>query len=176
LSDYRNVSIVPVLSKVVKILIRDQILSFVDSHSLLSPFQSGFRKNHSYVTALLKITEDISIGKDNRNLTLLTAFDFSKAFDSLDHNILCHKLKVIYRFSPRVCSFIKSFLCNRIQMVKVKNCLSNPLSVTSGVPQGSVIGPLLFSSSLMNCLTIVPIAKSICMQMKHLYIYQNQLI
>jgi len=93
---------------------------------------------------LLKVTDNIARELDMGNFTALTLLDFSKAFDSLDYNILCNKLNSIFRFSPRVCNFIRSFLNGRSQAVKVNNNYSSPLNILSGITQGSVTGPLFF--------------------------------
>jgi len=145
LGDFRWITIVPVLSKIFEHPIRNQLLGFIDSNCFLNNYQSGFRNRHSCISALPKITDDISTEMDNNKFTILTCLDFSKAFDSLDHLILCNKLNSSFNFSPRICSFIYSFLHNRSQCVKFNNSLSSFSNIVSGVPQGSVIGPLLFS-------------------------------
>lgn len=145
LGDFRPISLLCFLSKTLERVVYEQMVLFIDSNRLLNPFQSGFRTGHSTQTALLKLTDDIRLGKDKRLLTALILFDFSKAFDSVCHATLLSKL---YRlgFSINVLKWIGSYLAGRSQAVKDNDgSLSSFLPLNKGVPQGSVLGPLLFS-------------------------------
>lgn len=144
-SDYRPISILSVLSKVFESLLSKQITDYLCRNELLSPYQSGFRAGHSCKTAVLKVIDDIRIQYDNGNATLMCFLDFSKAFDKVDHSLLCEKLKHNYGFTDTAIMLMNDYLTGRTQKVVIGNKESCLKSVTSGVPQGSVLGPLLFS-------------------------------
>lgn len=122
----------------------EQVVGHLDRKSLLYPFQSGFRTNHSCSTAMVKIMDDIRLNFDNGDLTILCLLDFSKAFDRVDHHILCCKLRHYFGFSHRAVNLIKDYLSNRLQRVVVGSNQSGLKDVQSGVPQGSILGPILF--------------------------------
>jgi Reverse transcriptase (RNA-dependent DNA polymerase) len=145
MSDYRPISVLPALSKAIEFIMKRQINSHLANRGLLSNYQSGFREYHSTSTALLKITNDLLMATDKKLVSLLVLLDFSKAFDSVNHHLLCSKLSDQFGFATSAVRLIMSYLSDRSQCVWADGSASNVLSVTSGVVQGSVLGPLLFS-------------------------------
>ena len=116
------------------------MIDFLETNHLLCNEQHGFRRNLSTETALLKVTNKIYENIESKKISLLLLLDLSKAFDSVHHSILMTKLAKV-----KVDSFwVDSYLSDRKQSVKIGSTCSSPLDVTFGVPQGSILGPLLF--------------------------------
>lgn len=143
-TEYRPISILPFLSKVLERLVHSQISKYLSSHDLLNPFQSGFRPGHSTVSTLVKITDDIRLSMDNRNLTILTLLDFSNAFNTVDFDILLAILRSI-NISPTVLDWFHSYLFGRRQRIRLEEKFSSWCDAIAGVPQGGVLSPLLFA-------------------------------
>lgn len=141
--DLRPITIIPTLSKVLEKIIQVQIYDYVTVNNIISPLQSGFRKGHSTTTVLTDMLDNILRSLDNGYATVLIFLDFSKAFDTIDHSLLCAKLRY-YGFDNTSVNFFESYLNNRSQSVVMDNNCSNSCTITSGVPQGSVLGPILF--------------------------------
>lgn len=139
------VLLLPFLSKVFERILHNQISSFINSNNLLTNKQSGFRAGHSCLTALTDVIEGIRNEIDKGHVSLLVLLDHSKAFDTVDHRILLQKLEKFMHFSPYSLNLIRSYLCERSQYVDVQGFQSGSLLVERGVPQGSILGPLLFS-------------------------------
>lgn len=144
-NQYRPIAILSYISKVFEHLINKQIRDHLLANSLLSNFQSGFRSDHSCLTALQKVSEDLRNNMDGNLISILVLLDHSKAFDSVDHDILCIKLDNFFNFSPHSTNLIKSYLSSRSQFVVIGTQQSKALNVSRGVPQGSILGPLLYS-------------------------------
>lgn len=145
LKDFRPISLLSSLSKALESILSKQITNYLNANNFLVDYQSGFRKNHSTESALLHVSDSIRVSTDKKLMTALLLLDFSKAFDTINHNLLLYKLAHNFNFSNSSISLIKSYLSNRQQSVFADNVLSNRLVVKAGVPQGSILGPLLFS-------------------------------
>lgn len=143
-NDFRPISILPCLSKVLEKVIAKQICSHLHQQSLLYPLQSGFRAEHSCSTAMVNVLNDIRIKFDEGYVTLLCLLDFSKAFDTVNHELLCWKLRRYFNFSSSATRLLKSFLTDRLQKVIIAGKSSVFKPVEQGVPQGSILGPILF--------------------------------
>jgi hypothetical protein len=156
--DFRPISFLPILSKAFEKLIYDQVSNFLKHHNILDNFQSGFRHRHSTTTALVKITDDIRKSMDKKELTVLVLLDFSKAFDSIDKDILAAKLQGM-GFSSSTTNWITSYLSDRKQKVVDNDLCSQWAEVSRGVPQGSILGPLLFSLYINDCPSVIKSCK-----------------
>ena len=141
ISNYRPISLLPVLSKILERIIADQLMIYLESNKLLSNTQHGFRPKLSTETALLKVSDAIYSNIENKKISLLLLLDLSKAFDSVNHNILLNKCINLNIDT----NWLKSYLNNRYQLVRSGNNLSEKLPISFGVPQGSILGPILFS-------------------------------
>ena len=133
-----------VLSRALEKVIKKQVLSFLTNNHILNPNQHGFVKSKSCATCLLELMEYVTTCKDNGHSVLVIYFDISKAFDCVPHKRLISRLKAIGIRDPLL-SWFRSFLCGRTQAVRLGDKTSSVKSVTSGVIQGSVLGPLLFN-------------------------------
>ena len=142
--NYRPISNLTFISKLIERLVYSQLFNFLEQHKLLPKFQFGFRKYHSTETAVLKVISDIAMAADAGEVTLLGLLDMSAAFDTVDHSILVNRLETSFGFSGSVLSWLESFLSRRTQQVVFNNTVSDVAEVRTGVPQGSVLGPLLF--------------------------------
>ena len=144
LKNYRPVSNLSFLSKITEKVVLKQLLLYLNSHDLISHSQSAYRAAHSTETALLKVTNDILSALDGGDVSVLTLLDLSAAFDTIDHVTLLSRLNILYGISGPVLAWFESYLTGRTQAVLVDGQMSVPASLSSGVPQGSVLGPILF--------------------------------
>ncbi len=152
--NYRPVSLLPVISKVLEKIVHKRLYSFLTKKLLLYDSQFGFRNNHSTIDAILEFVGKVIKGFERGEYTLAVFLDLSKAFDSLEHSTLLEKL---YNFGIRGIAhdWFKSYLQNRKMYVKYNNNSSETQEVNFGVPQGSVLGPLLYimlTNDLAMCL------------------------
>ena len=142
-SNYRPISVLSCINKIFEKLLAKRIYSFLEKQKILYEFQYGFRTGHSTTHALIEITDRIKLAINNNELMCGIFLDLSKAFDTVNHNILLSKLDH-YGFRGPVHNLLKSYLTNRKQYVKIGNYKSEFRQINCGVPQGSVLGPLLF--------------------------------
>ena len=140
ISDYRPISILPILSKVFERVILEQLFNFIEENSVYAKTQSGFRKGHSCAYMLLKLKDDIIKAMNNGDVSICVAADYSKAFDTIKYDEL---LKHLYQlnFSKSFLKIIHSYLHNRKQYVQFDDKKSRTETIQAGVPQGSILGP-----------------------------------
>ena len=143
--NYRPVSNLNFISKILERVVAVQLQTHLDEAGILTAFQSAYRKHHSTESALLNIHNDILLNMAKGSVTALTLLDLSTAFDTIDHTILLDRLNVYYGISELALGWFRSYLSGRAHSVKIGSTLSHPASLQYGVPQGSVLGPILFS-------------------------------
>lgn len=159
LNNLRPISILSALSKAFEKILKTQIQTFIEHQDLLSPYQSGFRTCHSTTSALLKVHDDIHASIDKKGIAFLLLLDFSKAFDRVSHAKLLRKLSENFLFSCEAVNLIKSYLTNRKQSVFINGQYSEFIDIASGVPQGSVLGPILFSMFINDLPSVLKFCK-----------------
>ena len=141
---YRPISNLSVISKLLERLVCQQLVKYLKTNGLLPDLQSAYRAHHSTETAVLKVLSDILLALDTGNLAMLTLLDLSAAFDSVDHQTLLQRLQTSYGLGGNVLNWFESYLRGRTQHVRFSATSSTPSAVDYGVPQGSVLGPILF--------------------------------
>jgi hypothetical protein len=143
LNNFRPISLLPIISKPLEKHVHKHLMKYIENHHLFHQFQSGFRHQHSCQTALIRLC-DTWLSAINQNKIVGAVFlDLKKAFDLVDHNILLQKLS-LYLQNRKSLSFFKSYLDSRTQNVFSNGSFSSTGLIKCGVPQGSVLGPLLF--------------------------------
>lgn len=157
-SSYRPISNLSVLSKLLERVVKKQLLDYLNSQCLFNPYQSAYRSNHSTDMALLKVTDDVLSAMDHGLLTLLGFLDLQSAFDSVDHGILLDRLLGTYGISGMAHNWFKSFVTGRTQFVKFRSFDSQSHAFPCGVPQGSVLGPIIF---ILYTQDIIPLVQNL---------------
>ena len=138
-----ELKVLPAVEKVIEMIIYDQLYSYLSRSKILTKHQSGFRSLHSTVTALLDATNEWYFNIDQGNTNVVVFLDLAEAFDIVSHEILLKKLE-LYGISDLTLDWFKSYLSNRDQVCVVQGYTSEPRIINCGVPQGSILGPLLF--------------------------------
>lgn len=143
LNNYRPISVVPAVAKIFEKIVFNQLYAYLSLNKLLSENQSGFRPYHSTTTALLDATNEWLTNMDAGWTNCVTLLDFTKAFDTVNHSILLRKLSY-YGIADISVKWFESYLANRKQRCSINNTLSTKKNISIGIPQGSILGPLLF--------------------------------
>ena len=153
--NYRPISLLSSINKIMEKLMYKRVINFLNRHKILYEFQFGFRQNHSTSLALIEIVDNILEDLQNGKYVAGIYLDLSKAFDTVDHKILLNKLNH-YGIRGTVLDWFSSYLENRQQFTYINKTSSNIKAINYGVPQGSVLGPLLFliyTNDIVNSLT-----------------------
>ena len=139
-----QLSNLPVVSKLIEKIVLDQLNDHLKTNELHCPVQSGYRPNHSCETLLVRMTDDIFKEVHRDNIVIVVLLDLSAAFDTIDHSILLKKLCEDFGVTGDVLEWFGSYLMDRFFRVKINGTLSDILCLLFGVPQGSLLGPVLF--------------------------------
>ena len=143
MDNYRPISLLSTFSKILEKLVAARLLSYLNQNSILSKWQFGFRSCHSTIHPMVHFLNEITDSLNKKKHSIAIFCDLKKAFDTCDHNILLLKLKR-YGVTGTELQWFESYLTKRKQFVSIKNHSSSLLEISLGVPQGSILGPLLF--------------------------------
>ena len=145
LNNYRPVSNICFIAKIQEKPVLSQVSSYLNSHNPYNTCQSAYRPDHSTETAPLKVVNDLFLSLNKGIISVLALFDFSSAFDTIDHPILANRLHTDFKFTDAVLQWFSSYLTDRTHYVSLSNHCSDFAPVHTGVSQGSVLGPMLFT-------------------------------
>lgn len=142
--NFRPINVVPVYEKILEVTVKNQLVKFCDQHNVIASNQSGFRRGHSCETVIMNVCDTWLRAIDFNNVILAVFLDFKRAFETIDRNLLLKKLEKI-GIRDSALSWFKSYLTDRYQKVKYNNSMSHKIKTLHGVPQGTVLGPILFN-------------------------------
>ena len=142
-NNYRPVTNTPFLAKILEKAANKQIINHLNSENLFPNHQSAYRKRHSCETTMFKVVDDIQMAICEKKMTLLVLLDLSAAFDTIDQDILC-KLRKDFKISGNVLKWLQSYLEGRTFSVRIRCINGKKYLLIYGVPQGTILGPLLF--------------------------------
>ena len=145
MNNYRPVSNLCFIAKILEKLVLSQVSSYLNSHNPYNACQSAYRPGRNTVRALLKVVNDLFHSLNKGNISVLALLEFSSAFDTIDHPILVQRLHTDFGFTDTVLQWFSSYLTYRTHYVSQSNHCTAFAPVHSGVPQGSVLGPILFA-------------------------------
>lgn len=146
IADFRPISVLAVFSKILEVLMRDQISYYLESNRMISDYQSGYRAKYNTTTLIMDMTETIRGSMDKGGFASVVFLDYSKAFDAISHKVLVNKLYNFFGFSLSACKLAYSFLYERSQFVQCGEIRTAQLVRHRGIPQGSILGPLFFTA------------------------------
>ena len=144
MKNYRPISNLPFLPQILEKIVLHKLLSHLQENNLSNPFQSAYRAGHSTETVLLRVVNDILFALDNDNISVSLLLDLSAAFDITDRRILLSRLNSVLGIQSTALQWFQSYFSDRYQSTSVNNSSSSPSQLMYSVPQGSVLGPILF--------------------------------
>ena len=142
--NFRPVSNLPFISKLIEKSVAVQLVQYIEDNNLDEKLQSAYKKLHSTETALLRVQDDILRAVDRGCTVVLLLLDLSAAFDTVDHGLLLHRLNTRFGIKDKVLAWFKSYLTDRSLFVRINGSNSSQSNLKFGVPQGSVLGPILY--------------------------------
>ncbi len=170
--NYRPVSNLSFLSKILEKAVNKQLSSHLEEYQLIATFQSAYRKAHSTETALLRVVNDLRTAVDDGKVAAIVLLDLSAAFDTINHKKLLKRLQVEYGLGATILTWFESYISDRKQSVVIRDSQSYQADLVYGVPQGSVLGPILFTLYTKQLSELI----ERCMVLHHLYADDTQLI